>query len=155
MNERIQKIKSRHAEATPGPWTHSRWAHGYVVTDDDKFDVVASVVEYRENGTIESKFGGEKSLANREFIARAPEDIAYLLAEVERLQTALYTHQSYDKTASELYEENLILTTALKWYATKENYDPVHLETSERIPIDADEGRRARAALAKVEGVKE
>lgn len=85
-NDRIQEIKHRHTAATPGPWTHSRWAPGYVVTDDDKFDVVASVVEYREDGTIEKKFCGEKSLANREFIAHAPEDIAHLLSEVERLQ---------------------------------------------------------------------
>lgn len=87
--DRIQEIKDRHAAATPGPWTHSRWAPGYVVTDDDKFDVVASVVEYRENGTIESKFCGDKSLANREFIANAPADIAYLLSRLEAATEAL------------------------------------------------------------------
>lgn len=97
-NDRIQEIKHRHTAATPGPWTHSRWAPGYVVTDDDKFDVVASVVEYREDGTIEKKFCGEKSLANREFIAHAPKDIAYLLSEVERLQ-----------------KENKVMKEALEW----------------------------------------
>jgi len=83
--DQIQEIRDRQAAATPGPWTHSRWAPGYVVTDDDKFDVVASVVEYRENGSIESKFCGYKSLANRELIAHAPDDIAYLLSEYDRL----------------------------------------------------------------------
>ncbi|WP_059050013.1 hypothetical protein [Paenibacillus senegalimassiliensis] len=81
-------------------------------------------------------------------------DIDYLLSEVERLQTTLYTHQSYDKTAGELHEDNQILISALEWYANKGNYDPVHLETLGKIPIDADEGRRSRAALSKVGGQK-
>ena len=125
--DQIQEIRDRQAAATPGPWTHSRWAPGYVVTDDDKFDVVASVVEYRENGTIESKFCGEKSLANREFIAHAP-DITYLLSQLE--------------AAAE----------ALEWYANKGNYDPIYLELSGRIPIDDDEGKRARTALSHLKG---
>lgn len=104
-NDRIQEIKQRHEAATPGPWTHSRWAPGYVVTDDDKFDVVASVFEYREDGTIEKKFCGEKSLANREFIAHAPEDIAYLLSEVERLQTDIKAMKEALEWTRKHYEE--------------------------------------------------
>ncbi|MNH75626.1 hypothetical protein D3C73_278730 [compost metagenome] len=137
MNDRIQEIKQRQAEATPGPWTHSRLAPGYVVTDDDKFDVVASVVEYRENGTIESKFCGDKSLANREFIAHAPDDIAYLLSVVERLQTEneqlsnemdsmMVTLEDRDPYAAERYWNYLLtereqLVEALKW--TKKRYE--------------------------------
>ncbi|MNW54858.1 hypothetical protein D3C74_324810 [compost metagenome] len=62
------------------------------------------------------------------FISNAPEDIDYLLSEIEQLQEAL------------------------EWYADKNNYDPEHLSKYGYIPIDKDEGKRARQSLSNLKG---
>lgn len=51
------------------------------------------IQEMREDAEYKKKYSQE---------AR---DKLFLIAEIERLQIALYTHQSYDKTVSELVEE--------------------------------------------------
>ena len=179
MNERIQEIKGRHAAATPGPW----YWHGYLKSKDvdlvsetsghptvmgfRRWGMSGAAPAFNEDGAMERIDYGmietrkphvsefyKIDHPDADLIKNSWSDVSYLLSEVERLQTALYTHQSYDKTAGELHVENQILISALKWYANKGNYDPSHLEASGRIPIGTDEGRRARAALSKV-GVKE
>lgn len=45
------------------------------------------------------------------------------------------------------------LTKVLGWYADKDNYDPMHLDTFGYIPIDKDEGKRAMAALSHIERI--
>lgn len=74
MPDRLQDIRARLDAATPGPW--ERWKDGMRVWSrvppDAPFGVdVADVYA---------------SHATADLIAHAPEDIAWLLAEVERLQ---------------------------------------------------------------------
>ncbi|MFD2334665.1 hypothetical protein ACFSR7_35935 [Cohnella sp. GCM10020058] len=47
------------------------------------------------------------------YIRSAPEWLRYLLDENERQRIALHTHESYDKTVGELYEENQQLQAQL------------------------------------------
>ncbi|WP_054954981.1 hypothetical protein [Paenibacillus dakarensis] len=68
-------------------------------------------------------FRNENHENDATFIAKAPEYITYLLAEIERKDEAL------------------------KWYADEDNYDPIHLDKVGFIPIDDDSGKRAREAL--------
>ncbi len=79
-DERRKEIRERLEAATPGPWETGYEEH---VTGDD---------EYVERW-VES--GGHRILvldplndgsANQNLIANAPADIAYLLAEVDRLE---------------------------------------------------------------------
>lgn len=91
--------------ATVGPWTHSRWAYGYVMTEDERCETVASVVEYNADGSVYKELGGENWQSNRTFIAEAregwPEAIRRAIdaesrlnaaeAEVEQLRSELMT----------------------------------------------------------------
>ncbi len=84
--DRIQQIKDRLAVATPGPW---------VIEDDGFYGYIRTTVE-NSHGYRESICGGEPSEGRVDgdapdtiFIAHAPEDIAYLLGEVERLRSRL------------------------------------------------------------------
>jgi hypothetical protein len=81
MSHRIEEIKARAEAATPGPWNLSargnhpednRWV------DDGRYDIC---MVYGCNSL--------PSEGNATFIAHAPEDMLYLLAEVERLRAAL------------------------------------------------------------------
>lgn len=108
--------------ATNGPWTHSRFAAGYVMTDDDKCTIVASVVEYNEDGSIHKKFAGEECLANRTLIAESregwPEAIRRAIAaeaEVERLSAFI---QSESECAIDTIAENERLRAVLAQIAT-------------------------------------
>lgn len=77
--------------ATKGPWTHSRFAAGYVMTDDDKCTTVASVVEYNEDGSIHKKFAGDECLANRSFISESRE------GWVEALRRAIAAEEKWSQ----------------------------------------------------------
>ena len=87
-DEELDAIKGRLAAITKWPWIafcRSGVRHRMGITNKRLFDdgdapEVLDVVELGE-GT-----GGIKSEANAEFIAHAPDDIARLLAEVERLK---------------------------------------------------------------------
>ena len=87
-DEELDAIKGRLAAITEWPWIafcRSGVRHRMGITNKRLFDdgdapEVLDVVELGE-GT-----GGIKSEANAEFIAHAPDDIARLLAEVERLK---------------------------------------------------------------------
>ncbi|GGH16646.1 hypothetical protein [Paenibacillus segetis] len=75
---------------------------------------------------------------------------AYLLSEYDRLTSEIESNQV---VIQEWVEENERLTKVLGWYADKDNYDPVHLDTFGYIPIDKDEGKRAMAALSHIERI--
>lgn len=87
-DEELDAIKGRLAAITEWPWIafcRTGVRHRMGITNKRLFDdgdapEVLDVVELGE-GT-----GGIKSEANAEFIAHAPDDIARLLAEVERLK---------------------------------------------------------------------
>ncbi|MNI26719.1 hypothetical protein D3C73_804300 [compost metagenome] len=85
MNERIQEIKERHAAATPGPWR--TFVKDNFVNEDNYRTIIAGVGFYSPPKYV--GFGCDLyiSEADAELIANAPSDIAYLLSEVERLQT--------------------------------------------------------------------
>lgn len=84
--------------------------------------------------------------------------------ECERLRIALHTHQSYDKTASELYEENERLQgelaekdKVLEWYGDADNH---HNSTfcrhcsgdrfdADKSEVELDYGSKARDTLSR------
>ncbi len=81
MTDRLSEIRERLEEATPGPW-----AQGMVG------DRLLPEVDYPAGFgfvqvTLQSD-DGAGGVGDAAFIAHAPEDIAYLLAEVERLRQA-------------------------------------------------------------------
>lgn len=91
--EELAAIRQRAEKATPGPWTVSRLARGYVLVDSEQYTPIATTVEYNEDGTVHMLFAGDECDANQQFIAHAREDIPRLLdaleaayAEIERLQ---------------------------------------------------------------------
>jgi hypothetical protein len=78
---RLAEIEARKDEARPGPWALVNWNEGtehlpmwvIVQADDDEGESFLEIhVGDRETG---------------EFIAHAPEDVDYLLAEVKRLRS--------------------------------------------------------------------
>lgn len=154
-----QTIREALDKATPGPWTVSILAPGYVITDYPLHDVITSVVEYKENGEIDSEF--KNCVANRRLIANAPTWLEYLLGENERLKIALHTHKSYDKTVSEMQEENAAMREALEYYADGNNHiakvtllnddlDPEEVFMGICVKLSGDSGKRARDLLASI-----
>lgn len=77
----LLEIKSRLAAATPGPWTASQGSDEY--NDPTEFYYVTSPTDtvFLDGGLCEQ--------ADADLIAHAPDDIAALVAEVERLQGQL------------------------------------------------------------------
>ncbi len=81
----LEPIKARLAAATPGPW-------GFHVLPQPVGITVATI--HSEQGPRETcwtvdlppEIGGMGTEKDAEFIANAPEDIAALVAEVERLR---------------------------------------------------------------------
>ncbi|MNW44603.1 hypothetical protein D3C74_218410 [compost metagenome] len=51
-----------------------------------------------------------------------------------------------------ILKEHWVMEEALEWYANKDNYDPIHLSKNGWIPIDKDNGKRARTALSHLKG---
>lgn len=93
MNDRIQEIKARQANITPGKWHVQPGEHFYYVhSAQEKFNV--SVAQYIDPRDVM-------------LIAHAPDDIAYLLSEVERLQ-----------------RENEAMKEALEWVVENAEAEP-------------------------------
>ena len=87
MSDRLAEIRARLDAATPGPWERRESVQGYsnlVVLADyiNRDDGAWLIAEASWNGPMPDK---ASSGANADFIAHAPEDIAWLLGEVERL----------------------------------------------------------------------
>lgn len=73
MDERIEQIKIRLAEATPGPW---------------EIDGGDGICYLHGPRSVDDSFIRTDLRRDAEFVASAPGDIAYLLAKVERLEAA-------------------------------------------------------------------
>lgn len=80
MTDRLDEIRKRLEAATPGPWFY-RNAGVRKKCKKAEIKLADCPVAFR-GPDIEEHKGGYN---DAEFIAHAPEDIAYLLAEVERL----------------------------------------------------------------------
>ena len=91
----LEPIKERLAAATPGPWKakEDSW-DGYSVVIDDNGPGVSIIAEQIGQG----EDGGR---GDAEFIANAPEDIAALVAEVERLRATIHVLTSERDSALE------------------------------------------------------
>ena len=72
--ERLQAIRARCEQATPGPWS---WAPGYVLVSARGDRILVLDYTYGPRQLTE---------ADAEFVAHAREDVPALLEEVERLQ---------------------------------------------------------------------
>lgn len=83
--ERLDEIRERLDAATPGPWRPDNDEPGYVIAPDDPSGwdgyLIASTVDH-DGGLFVQEH-------NAELIAHAPQDLADLLAEVERLRDEL------------------------------------------------------------------
>jgi FtsZ-binding cell division protein ZapB len=104
MNNRIAEIKSRLEKATPEPWI----AVGKDQNDGHEV-VVAGEYTNEPDMWIDVVYSADE-VADADFIARAPEDIRFLLGEVERLQEAIRGATTVTNVASTemkvLREEN-------------------------------------------------
>lgn len=88
--ERIAQIRARADAATRGPWYVQLTAETYIDRPSRYpiYSEVRGVVEITEGDTYvaQTKRGNEQARADAEFIAHAREDVAVLLAEIERLR---------------------------------------------------------------------
>jgi hypothetical protein len=74
----LEPIKARLSEATPGPWRASNpW--GY-----ERLRVISA-----PGGPVSTAYNDVDGFNNADFIAAAPEDMAALIAEVERLRSEM------------------------------------------------------------------
>lgn len=105
----INEIKQSLTDATQGKWDFAVFEDSrHVIYDDTYFNRhIAEIVR----GGVESE---QREEDNARLIANAPEWLRYLIDEVERLNVALYTHKSYDKTVAEFREENEKMRNVLK-----------------------------------------
>lgn len=89
----IAQIRARADAATRGPWHVELTAETYIDRPSRYpiYSEVRHVVEVAEGDTYvaQTKRGNEQARADAEFIAHAREDVAVLLAEIERLRAAL------------------------------------------------------------------
>ena len=88
MTDRLTEIEARAKAATPGPWhATDNWydgpLHGVASADGHEFVGIS----HGERPTTEVNEAQEK--ADATFIAAAPDDIAWLVAEVKRLRDEL------------------------------------------------------------------
>jgi hypothetical protein len=105
MNDRITDIKSRLAAVVPGPWH----VDPLNPCDVEVVDVNAPGDPWSVCTVEEGLPGDDLGYAHAAFIAHAPADLTFLLAEVARLQQALSSER--DATVAYLRE------CELSWYA--------------------------------------
>ncbi|MEU0836094.1 hypothetical protein [Streptomyces sp. NPDC005969] len=88
----IEEIRARHQAATPGPWGTSRnlngaytIKHGTYITGEDGFG---------SDGEVAVLVGGEQvAYSNGSFIARAREDVPFLLDRIAELEALLASQE--------------------------------------------------------------
>jgi hypothetical protein len=85
MSDRIEEIRDRWAAATPGPWHTSDDDHLFIDLDgaDGRVCVMSAVSIDPTTGETDSTLQ-RRAEADVTAIVHAPEDVAWLLAEVER-----------------------------------------------------------------------
>jgi len=86
----LSAIRRRLEAATPGPWRHRE---GFIESAGEPGDLLAVTLQRSEEG-----LNALPGLANAEFIAHAPTDVARLLDELERVRTELANERA-DRTA--------------------------------------------------------
>lgn len=83
MSDRIEEIRARWAKATPGPW---QWDGDPVQPDalcaHEAEVTIFEAVDNYNNAAM--RWPNPKRVADQSAIAHAPDDIAYLLAELEQ-----------------------------------------------------------------------
>ena len=107
---RVGEIENRLAEITPGPWKAQNLEadHGHAGifwVSVDRPDEVKTVAE------VDANDDGVEAIwrfADAEFIAHAPADVAFLLAELRKAREALLPLESF---------RDLIMALAEKWEA--------------------------------------
>jgi len=80
--QRVQKIRDRLARITPGRWEARPHTDGYELLSDQTSEWVLF-------GTIDGNLRDGRGYDNLRLIANAPADIAFLLAEIDRLNALL------------------------------------------------------------------
>jgi len=138
---RIGEIRAREQDATPGPWGTSRdldgsytVQHGTYVTAEDGFG---------SDGDVASLVGDEQTAyRNGTFIARAREDVPYLLDRVTQLEAAL---KRVDGLATRLEEfaENALRVD------DRELYTAIATDLRTRMTTEAPAAQQATAAQTK------
>jgi hypothetical protein len=127
--ERINEIKARLEAATPGPWENDHAnCVGVYKNEGWEFDICECESICTENAN-----------ANADFIAHAPDDIAYLLAENERMR-------------AEFKETVQLLTDVTTKYETSVK---LHGETIKLLNKAEEEKSNLRAALEKAEAERD
>jgi hypothetical protein len=91
---RIDEIRARLAAATPGPWRIGSWG-ACVVAGPDAVDVATAARQVPPGGGY---FQGE--YPDAALIAAAPDDLAYLLSEAERLEARAAEHDAEVRRAA-------------------------------------------------------
>jgi hypothetical protein len=119
---RMNEIRARHDAATPGPWGTSRdlggnytVKHGTYVTPEDGFG---------SDGDVAVLLGDEEAAyANGSFIARAREDIPYLLDRIAALEATapeteavdIHTHFSFSYANYLVLPRTLLQSMPAEW----------------------------------------
>lgn len=83
-SQHLEAIRARVEAATPGPWM---WRLGDLVSPEDAADDLVLWAEHNFKGGEYPLLEGREE--DKAFIAAAPEDIRFLLGEVERLSKAV------------------------------------------------------------------
>ena len=118
-DEELAAIQGRLKNITPPPWFHV--LASIVGTKDDPESPDATCVCCTEWGSC-----GDDPQANAAFIAHAPDDIAHLLAEVERLREEVKRRDAFiaqQKSFSQSLEEDLNFQAAVEDALIKKLFD--------------------------------
>ena len=129
-HNKIDEIKAVLAAATPGPW---EWREGDASNYEKGWFFGSNGIEVCWFGDATMFYpvsGDEPDEKDINLIAKAPEYITYLLAEIERKDAEI-----------ERKDE------ALEFYAEEGNYLEHIIGWGPTIPAVQDGGKRARAAL--------
>lgn len=100
MSNKIEEIKKRHAEATPGPWEFKLSHNEYGLYGNDKI-----LLSFGGCVGYEWFNGLEPELEDEVFIQNSWSDIAYLLSEYDRLRAALEKIKDYEVGDDDGFDE--------------------------------------------------
>ncbi|MBU7319005.1 hypothetical protein [Paenibacillus oleatilyticus] len=101
ITELLEEVQTAREAATPGPWTTSFFAPGYIITDYPLHKAVASVLEYNEDGSVHHEFDNWRH--NRKLIANAPSWLQQLTEIVQQQSVELSeAWKAYDNLKAEM-----------------------------------------------------
>lgn len=137
-DDRLDAIRAMLAAATPGPWEYL--ADADLVMGDDHQSIVA-----------DPRHGCGRGEANAALIAHAPDDLAWLVGEVERLRGATLTPLEDARLA--VLHETERLEAEVERLRAERDACPMHAETlEERERADSERHARlcAQAEVARL-----